>query len=59
MASRTKSSSSRVVNVGFTQMRCVEDVATNRKHQAELRQLLDQAFRPRRAAASAGGRHGN
>ena len=28
--------SSRVVNIGFTQMRCVEDVATNRKHQAGL-----------------------
>jgi N-carbamoylputrescine amidase len=31
-----KQASSRVVNVGFTQMRCVEDVATNRKHQAAL-----------------------
>ena len=31
-----KQASSRVVHVGFTQMRCVEDVAKNRKHQAEL-----------------------
>jgi len=31
-----KQASSRVVRVGFTQMRCVEDVAKNRKHQAEL-----------------------
>ncbi len=29
-------SSNRVVNIGFTQMKCVEDVATNRKHQAAL-----------------------
>ena len=36
MATRTKSRSSRVVQLGFTQMRCVEDVATNRKHQAAL-----------------------
>ena len=43
MASRKKAASGpsrRIVNVGFTQMRCVEDVATNRKHQAEL---LEQA----------------
>ncbi len=33
---KAKSSSSRVVNIGFTQMKCVEDVATNRKHQAVL-----------------------
>ena len=31
-----KQASSRVVHVGFTQMRCVEDVAQNRKHQAAL-----------------------
>lgn len=31
-----KQDSSRVVHVGFTQMRCVEDVARNRKHQAAL-----------------------
>jgi N-carbamoylputrescine amidase len=36
MATRTKSRSSRVVQLGFTQMRCVEDVAINRKHQAAL-----------------------
>ena len=37
MASRKPASSSRrIVNVGFTQMRCVEDVAANRKKQAEL-----------------------
>ena len=43
MASRKKAASGpsrRIVNVGFTQMRCIEDVATNRKHQAEL---LEQA----------------
>ena len=31
-----KQASSRIVKLGFTQMRCVEDVATNRKHQAAL-----------------------
>ncbi|MFM1873863.1 MAG: hypothetical protein RL398_3285 [Planctomycetota bacterium] len=39
MASRKNAkskSSSRVVHVGFTQMECVEDVATNRKRQAAL-----------------------
>jgi N-carbamoylputrescine amidase len=41
MASRKPASSSRrIVNVGFTQMRCVEDVVQNRKKQAEL---LEQA----------------
>lgn len=36
MAKKKAKSSSRVVNIGFTQMKCVEDVATNRKHQAAL-----------------------
>ncbi|MEY4673754.1 MAG: hypothetical protein RL148_1538 [Planctomycetota bacterium] len=45
MASRKQSASrtnGRIVNIGFTQMRCVEDVATNRKRQAEL---LEEAAR--------------
>ena len=36
MAKKKAKASSRVVNIGFTQMKCVEDVVTNRKHQAAL-----------------------